>query len=168
MHGVECKSIEVAGEPKKYELCMYQSQRRRSNIPKCYTIENPVELVKPCRNVMCKLLGGAHLWKWAALIGVVTSLMAIASIIIFVGIKRMEISLLCWINLFTLVPSPMIAYSMMAETNYIATTWAWIMLIGFGIPLYLGWIFCFIKYQVLSETCKFIREIFEKRTIDNL
>lgn len=163
MHGVECESIELPGEPTKYKLCVYQSSRSRHSRPKveCYIIPNPVALVKRCYNEMCKISNGAHLWKWAGSIGA-------ASLVIFVGIERTTISMLCWINLCALVPTPIILYSWIAEKNYVAETWAWIMVIVFGIPLYTGWIYCFMRFRVLSETRKFIREKFEKKNIDHL
>lgn len=145
---INCVKIE---EPTKYEVCYCDKwTKNRCAYRRCYTIQaydTPVS----CDYKKCSALEGLRLWMRAAQIGIFVGIVAAVLMIIsmyFVAkrSKHIDISTLCVVHLVALIPSVTVAFSMLTtdvlkRKAYIGlNAWAWTMVIGFGIPLSLGWI----------------------------
>lgn len=116
----------------------------------CYEIH--FHIPKSCDPTYCKALIGLRIWFMAAILGIIAGAAAIVplSILGLAAKRKITVHIICWTNFMALIPPAIIAYSLITTdvTKIYAqlglNIWAWVMVIGFGIPLYAAWIYSFV------------------------
>lgn len=168
MFYMKCKVIviEDPGEPTRYEVCDCGSRGKSRCIrQQCYVIQ-AYDMPEKCDYQKCSAFVGLEMWMSAATLGTIFGCIAIILIILSMHSvakrsKNIDISSLYLIHLMALIPPVMVAFSMLTtdvlkQKAYVGlNAWAWTMVIGFGIPLCLGWIYnC---QSTLSKAAKYYR-----------